>query len=349
MTEAAARLARASAMLDLNRYDQAASLLAQMVAADPGDSRAWCLLGVAQLRAGRNEEAAAAAERAISAAPSDDWPFRVASTAQVRLGDTAKAVATATEACKLAPGQWRAHLCLAQAALAAKSDLGAAGAAAANARRLGPNEPEAHFVAGKISFARGDRKAARAHQERVLALDPSHAGALNELGRIKLRRRAGNSVAARHFIQAAASAPDQGVYGRNVAAVVRRTLAQVIYLAFVTTFVVGELLVFEALPRPPLLLLLAAIAVLGAAIGAVRLQRMPRQTRPLMRGRRAAVALALAFVPLLAALAVAAAAPVSARPTAGLAVIVFAGACQVAARVLVRGKKSSPAGQATAS
>src|SRR5262249_34270744 len=108
--------------------------------------------------------------------------------AQRHLGRITAARAAATEACKLAPTQWQAYTCLAQAQLAGRLDFHGAERAAANARRLAPDEAEVYYVSGLVSFARAKWKAARAHQERALALDPAHSGALNELGRIKLRR-----------------------------------------------------------------------------------------------------------------------------------------------------------------
>jgi Flp pilus assembly protein TadD len=70
VTGVARDLAQASVLLDLKRYDEAASLLALIVAAEPEDSRAWCLLAATHLGAGRCEEAAAAASCAISLEPS---------------------------------------------------------------------------------------------------------------------------------------------------------------------------------------------------------------------------------------------------------------------------------------
>jgi len=72
---------------------------------------------------------------------------------------------------------------IAQAALAA-AQPGLAATAAAEARRLAPNEPDVHFLSGKVSLARSDLAVAREHQERALALDPAHSGAMNELGRV---------------------------------------------------------------------------------------------------------------------------------------------------------------------
>ena len=215
MTEVARDLAQASVLLDLKRYDEAASLLARAVAAEPQDSRAWCLLAAAHLGAGRYGEAAAAASRAITLAPSDDRPRRLASSAQ-RRGRIAAAISSANEACQLAPDDWRAHVRLARAELATEADFLAqaeltrekyfkdAELAAATAVWLAPFEPDAHFTAGQVSYAQRKWKAARTHQERALVLDPAHSGALNQLGRISLRR-GGNLRAARYFAQAARS------------------------------------------------------------------------------------------------------------------------------------------------
>ena len=44
MTELPQELARASAMLDVRRFDEASALLAQLVSAEPDSGRAWCLM-----------------------------------------------------------------------------------------------------------------------------------------------------------------------------------------------------------------------------------------------------------------------------------------------------------------
>src|SRR5262245_26176073 len=118
MTEVGPDVAHAMVLLDLRRYDEAVTELVRIVAAEPADSTAWCLLAASYLGAGRYQEAAAAGTRAITLAPSDDWPYRLASTARRHLGDITAALAAANEACKLAPHEWRAHVCLAQAQLA---------------------------------------------------------------------------------------------------------------------------------------------------------------------------------------------------------------------------------------
>ena len=68
-------------MLEAKRYEQAAVLLAELVAADPDDDRAWGLLARAHLGAGRYSDTATAAARAAVLAPWDDWPHRLISKA----------------------------------------------------------------------------------------------------------------------------------------------------------------------------------------------------------------------------------------------------------------------------
>jgi tetratricopeptide (TPR) repeat protein len=301
VTEVARDLAQASVLLDLKRYDEAASLLARIVAAEPQDSRAWCLLAATHLGAGRYKEAAAAASRAITLAPSDERPYRLASIAQRHLGQITAAISSANQACKLAPDEWRVYVCLAQALLATERDFLAqlersyeeyfqdAERAAATALRLAPYEPDAHVTAGQVSYAQRKWKAARAHQERALALNPAHGGALNELGRISLRR-GGSPRAASHFIQAARSAPGVSTYGRNAEISVQRVLAVTtlaVYLASWALMIALDI----SVSRWPAVLGYALAIALVTGYGAVQLRRMPPEMRLLLRTRRAGLAL----------------------------------------------------------
>ena len=344
MTEVTGDLSRASALLDVKRYDEAASLLTLIVAVEPQDSRAWCLLAAAHLGNGQYQEAAKAAGRAVTLAPSDDWPYRLASTAQAHLGHITAARAAATEACKLAPGNWRAHLCLAQAELAGYVKFNAweegaspAQRAIASALRLAPDEPDVHVVAGRLSFALGRRRAARAHLERALALDPVHSGALNELG----RHAADGARAARYFIHAARSAPEISVYGQNVDATVRRLVYWTIYGAALAGVVLSFLTGYTRLGRGPLLIGYVAIIMLSAGFFAVQLQRMPPAARQLFRTRRIALALATACGAILIAMIVAAVTPVGALPTAVPAVTLLIVASRFIAAAILPRKKSS--------
>src|SRR4029079_15584059 len=92
-----------------------------------------------------------------------------------------------------------------------RGGAGARGAKpASRARALAPNEPDVHFLSGKVSLARGQLAEAREHQEQGLALDTAHSGAMQQLGRIRLRRH-DTAGAIRHFISAARATPEERI------------------------------------------------------------------------------------------------------------------------------------------
>jgi Flp pilus assembly protein TadD len=304
-------LARASAMLDVRRYDEASELLARIVAAEPESSRAWCLMARAHLGADRYAEAVEVANRAIALDPSDEWPHRLASNALVHLGNFSDALRAAYEACRLAPSYWQTHVCVAQAALAAQR-LDVATDAAARARALAPNEPDVHFLSGKVSLVRGDLADAREHQERALALDPAHSGAMNELGRIRLRRH-DTAGAIQHFISAARATPDERIYSRNIDVVILRTVSRTIYLFTLIALILIWIPAVTHVDRFPFVIGLGALGVVTAASFAWIVLRLPREARLLvrrtLRAPRVAAALALAVGGVVVAFGIVALAP----------------------------------------
>jgi tetratricopeptide (TPR) repeat protein len=288
-------LARASAMLDVRRFDEASALLARIVAAEPESSRAWCLMARAHL----------------GADPSDEWPHRLASNALVHLGNYPDALRAAQEACRLEPGYWQTHVCLAQAALAARR-LDTAADAAARARALAPGEPDVHFLSGKVSLGRGDLADARLHQERALALDPSHSGAMNELGRIRLRRHDA-AGAIRHFISAARATPDERIYSRNIDVVILRTVSRTIYVFTLIALILIWVPAVTHIDRFPFVIGLGALGVVTVGCFAAMVLRLPREARLMvrrnLRAPRVAAALALAVGGVAAAFGLVALAP----------------------------------------
>jgi tetratricopeptide (TPR) repeat protein len=274
-------LARASAMLDVRRYDEATSLLAQLVAAEPESSRAWCLMSRAHLGTARYTDALDAANRAVVLDPGDEWPHRLASNALVHTGRYSEALRAAEQACRLAPHFWQTHVCVAQAALAGYR-LDVANAAAGRARALAPNEPDVHFLSGKVSLAGGALASAKEHQERALALDPTHSGAMNELGRIRLRRHDA-AGAIRHFISAARSAPDEHIYSRNIDVVILRTVSSAIYVFTLIALLLIWVPAIAHVTRLPFLISLGALALLAAGAFAWLLLQLPREARILVR------------------------------------------------------------------
>lgn len=297
MTEIRQELARAATMLDLGRYEEASALLARVVSADPGSSRAWCLFARAHLGADRYTAAVEAANRAAAIDPGEEWPHRLASNALMHLGNHREALRAAAESRRLAPSYWQTHVCVAQSALAA-GQLGLAAAAAAEARKLAPNEPDVHFLSGKVALNRGLLDAARSHQERALALDPAHSGAMNELGRIRLRRH-DTAGAIRHFINAARTTPGEHIYSRNIDVVILRTVSRMIYFFVLIALFLLWLPAFTRVGRLPLALGFGLLALGTAATFVITLARLPREARALvrrtLRTRRVAGALAVAL------------------------------------------------------
>jgi tetratricopeptide (TPR) repeat protein len=311
MAGVAQELARASAMLDVRRYDEATSLLAQLVAAEPESSRAWCLMARAHLGTSRFTDALAAANRAVVLDPGDEWPHRLASNALVHTGQAADALRAAEQACRLAPHFWQTHVCVAQAALAGYR-LDVANAAAGQARALAPNEPDVHFLSGKVSLAGGALASAKEHQERALALDPTHSGAMNELGRIRLRRH-DTAGAIRHFISAARSAPEEHIYSRNIDVVILRTVSSAIYVFTLIALLLIWVPAVAHVTRLPFFIGIGVLAVVAAGCFTWMLLRLPREARLLvrrtMRTRRVAGALGIAVGGVAVAFAIAAFTP----------------------------------------
>ena len=139
-----------------------------------------------------------------------------------------------------------------------------------------------HFLSGKVSLARSDLAAAREHQERALALDPAHSGAMNELGRIRLRRH-DTAGAIRHFISAARATPDERIYSRNIDVVLLRTVSRTIYVFTLIALILIWIPAVTHVDRLPFVIALGTVAVVTAACFAWMVLRLPREARLMVR------------------------------------------------------------------
>jgi hypothetical protein len=172
----------------------------------------------------------------------------------------------------------------------------------------------------------------------VLALDPAHSGALNELGRISLRRGA-SPRAARHFTQAARSAPGVSTYGRNAEILIQRVLARTSSAALLATLTLMILLAIPV-PRWPAVLGYMLATALAAGYGAIQLWRMPPEMRLLLRTRRVGLGLAALYGTVLIEVITAAVTPAPALPFAIFATTALIIASPFAARAILRRKGS---------
>jgi tetratricopeptide (TPR) repeat protein len=338
-------LIRATTMLDLGRYDEAASMLARLVAADPGSSRAWCLFARAHLGAGRYQAAVDAANQAVMIEPGEEWPHRLASNALMHLGQHREALRAAAEARRLAPSYWQTHVCVAQAALAA-GQTQVASVAAAEARRLAPDEADVHFLSGKVALARGDLAVARDHQERALAIDPGHSGSMNELGRIRLRKH-DTAGAIRHFISAARTTPSEHIYSRNIDVVILRGISRMIYLFVLIALVLIWVPTLVQVPRFPYVIGFGVLVLATVLSFVVMIARLPREARPIVRRTlrtgRVLTALALAFGGVAAAFAAVTLAPSADLPQMLPLAVLITFAARLASTARLRGPLSPKA------
>ena len=87
--------------------------------------------------------------------------------------------------------------------------------AARRAIELAPHEAETHAVMGRVAVEDGDQTAAEKALREALRLDPNHAGARNDLGRLQMVRK-DHFGAASHFAHAAASDVRMDVARQNI-------------------------------------------------------------------------------------------------------------------------------------
>jgi tetratricopeptide (TPR) repeat protein len=306
LTELRQELARAATMLDLGRYEEASTVLARVVSAEPGSSRAWCLFARAHLGAGRHQAAVDAANKAAAIDPGEEWPHRLASNALMHLGSHAEALRAASEARRLAPSYWQTHVCVAQA---------------------------------EVALARGDLEGARSHQEQALALDPAHSGAMNELGRIRLRRH-DTAGAIRHFINAARTTPGEHIYSRNIDVVILRAVSRMIYFFVLIALILLWVPAVTHVSRFPFALGFGLLTAGTLASFAFLMVRLPAEARALvrrtLRTRRVCTALAVAVGGVTVAFASVALVPEAELPqTLPVAIILTLGA-RVAASARLR-------------
>jgi tetratricopeptide (TPR) repeat protein len=236
---------RARALCDLARFGDAAQLLQRVVAADPQNARAWCLLAQARLGGHEDSDALRASRTALSLAPDDEWPHRLHSIALGKLGRRDESIAAARSATGVAPHSWQAFVQLAQALLGAKSAHQEALGAAEQAVALAPHEAATHIVLGMAARACKRHEEADAAFRAALAIDPQNSVAHNELARLRLRRSklAGATAladAAGGFTNAVRANPRADVSRRNLDLVVRVFLARVSYLIFLDAYLAGR-------------------------------------------------------------------------------------------------------------
>ncbi|MFD0630809.1 tetratricopeptide repeat protein [Catenulispora yoronensis] len=140
-------IARAEALSELGRRQQALDVLNELIVSGCEDVRVWRALAGIYLETGDGEKALRAADWVVTFAPGDEWGHRLRASALRLLDRPAEAVSAAEQAVELGPDVWQSRASLA-AALEASGDLSQAAEearkAAAMAAELDPDyAPEA--------------------------------------------------------------------------------------------------------------------------------------------------------------------------------------------------------------
>lgn len=172
---------RATAALDLGRFEEGVKLAREAIAADPHEANGFAILARAQLGLGAGKEAEASAREGLAHAAEREWLHRLLAIAlrlQQKHGPAAEAINKAIE---LDPYSELAHLELGRIRLRQKRYKEAIAAAQASLA-LNPESGTAHELLGETYLGQGRwAECERAYRD-ALKRSPNDATSLNNLG-----------------------------------------------------------------------------------------------------------------------------------------------------------------------
>lgn len=279
---------RARALIDAGRLEEAKGVLQTALAREPEDGGKWCLFALCMVRLDQFDDALQAAGKAAALEPAEEWPHRLASIALCGKKDYPRAVSAARESVRRESDLWQTHaqLALALHELGNLAAIDEAWQAASYAVALAPEEAETHFVMGVIAQERRQHDVAERAYEKVLALDPGHAAAMNNLGLVQLRRGRIHA-AVDGFTSSLRSDPRLEVARANVESVGWRLMTFGYYIAFAGFWILRLLLSGEVERDMPFLFRVgfgvALLAVWGV-LGVRMVGRLPTAARQYLFG-----------------------------------------------------------------
>ncbi|MFE4329894.1 tetratricopeptide repeat protein [Streptomyces sp. NPDC056831] len=171
---------RASALLSLDRVDEAKALLAKRLAQDPEDAHAWAKLARCHLRVEEYDKVIEATGAALTIDPEYVDALVVRTYGMRRTTRPDESLASAQEAVRLAPHMWQAYVALSEALEAWQPRWPEALTAAQEAVRLGPEETGAYYALWKAALFNGRSDLVELGVREILRIDPTDAWALRE-------------------------------------------------------------------------------------------------------------------------------------------------------------------------
>jgi tetratricopeptide (TPR) repeat protein len=192
---------RAQLLMQARRWADAAKMLSSVLASDPSDVRARCMLAQCYLNLGLPQRTLTEANTAIGYEPNAEWAHRLRALALMRMRHGKQAMAAAREAVRISPATVAPHILLSQVALQCK-DMKLARAAALRAREIDPVGAATHLTLGNVEMKARNYSAAEASFREALRLDPQDPAAVNNLGNA-LKRQGKRSEALSLYANAA--------------------------------------------------------------------------------------------------------------------------------------------------
>lgn len=283
---AAIALARAGALLDLDRDEQAAATAGTVLAADPGNTAAALIVAQAMLKLGRIDDAAVLAERALSVEPDNLDALTVAVWACQTQGRHDDAMSLAQRLMQLDEGS--GPIGVYAAALLGARRLDEARTAAAQLLRLEPDDVDSPLLMAKIEMTAARPEAAALALRDALAIQPDHLEA-QELLALTQRHAPARTEATVGVARSLAQHPDDTAIPVVLEALLSRLLLTPAVIALLTcaaalgTATIGSGLFGVHLPSnasPAACTVLQALVVAGGLIAvAVWASRIPPEQR----------------------------------------------------------------------
>lgn len=184
------RLARARALLELGRCHDALRTILPALAQDPANPAVLTAAAAAYAECGDGARAVELSRQAVAAAPDDSSTWQELAMSlhtRHRRKDTSAAVEAAQRGLALDVDSWHAHVVLATVGVGRRAARPAVLASAERAVELAPNDSMSHHVLARVLWDQHRAEESERALRRAMALNPSNAAALNDLGLMAVR------------------------------------------------------------------------------------------------------------------------------------------------------------------